>query len=103
MFHVRPVKPSSYILARPADQNVIASLEKPIAPPLQHVIIMHGNLAPQGAVIKLSGKDVKLFKGQARVFDGEEAALDAILGGKIKKGDVVIIRYEGPKVHLLLG
>jgi len=82
---------------RPKDQNIIYSLEKPIAPPLHHIIVMHGNLAPEGAVIKLSGKDLKLFKGPARVFDGEESALDAILGGKIKKGDVVVIRYEGPK------
>lgn len=81
----------------PENQNVILPIDKPLASPLHHIIIMQGNVAPEGAVIKLSGKEVKEFRGVARVFDGEEGALDAILSGKIKKGDVLVIRYEGPK------
>jgi dihydroxy-acid dehydratase len=63
------------------------------------VAILFGNLAPDGAVVKQSAVDKKMLrhKGPARVFDGEEKALKAILGGKIKKGDVIVIRYEGPK------
>jgi dihydroxy-acid dehydratase len=60
---------------RPTNQKVIASLEKPLAPPLHHIVIMKGSLAPEGAVIKLSGKEVKHFEGPARVFDNEETAL----------------------------
>ncbi len=85
------------VAKRPENQNVISTLEKPLAPPLKHIIVMKGNLAPEGAVIKLSGKEVNRFEGPARVFDNEESALDAILAGKIKKGDVLVIRYEGPK------
>jgi len=83
--------------SRPTDQNVITSLEKPLAPPMKHIVVMEGNLAPQGAVIKLSGKELNFFEGPARVFDSEELAVDAILTGKIKKGDILVIRYEGPK------
>ena len=79
------------------NQKVIFPIEKPLAPPLHHIIVMNGNLCPEGAVIKLSGKEVKYFKGPARVFDNEETALDAILQKKINKGDVVVIRYEGPQ------
>ncbi len=81
----------------PSGQNIIASIEKPFAPPMQHIIILHGNLAPEGAVLKLSGKEMKKHEGLARIFEKEEDALDAILNGKIKKGDVIVIRYEGPK------
>ena len=59
--------------------------------------ILHGNLAPEGAVIKIAGKKVLTFRGTARVFDTEEAAFDAVEHGRIKPGDVVVIRYEGPK------
>ena len=59
--------------------------------------IVRGNLAPEGAVVKIAGKKVLTFKGPARVFDSEEAAFDAVEHGRIKAGDVVIIRYEGPK------
>lgn len=60
---------------RPANQNVIYSLENPLAPPLRHIIVMKGSLCPDGAVIKLSGKQVNYFEGPARVFDNEESAL----------------------------
>src|SRR3989338_670087 len=82
---------------RPKNQDVIYSLEKPLAPPGNHIVIMYGNLSPDGAVMKLSGKELKQHKGPARVFESEEDALNAILENKIKKGDVMIIRNEGPK------
>lgn len=82
---------------RPDHQNIIYSFDKPLSPPGHHMVILKGNLAPEGAVIKLSGKELRLFEGRARVFHREEESLDAILAGKIKKGDVVVIRYEGPK------
>ena len=59
--------------------------------------MLGGNLAPDGAVAKISGKEGESFTGKARVFDREEDALAAILAGRIKKGDVVVIRYEGPR------
>jgi dihydroxy-acid dehydratase len=58
---------------------------------------MYGNLAKTGAVAKISGKEGMRFTGRARVFESEETALAAILDGRVKKGDVVVIRYEGPK------
>jgi dihydroxy-acid dehydratase len=58
---------------------------------------MYGNLAPEGAVAKISGKEGLAFAGRARVFDGEEATLQAILDGTIGAGDVVVVRYEGPR------
>ncbi len=85
------------VSGRPENQDVIYSLEKPFASPGRHIIIMRGNMAPEGAVLKLSGKEMQFHKGPARVFDCEEDALNAILQGGIKKGDVIVIRYEGPK------
>jgi len=82
---------------RPDNQDVIYSLEKPLAPAGRHIIIMRGDLCPEGAVMKLSGKEVDKHEGPARIFESEEDCLDAILGGKIKKKDVIIIRSEGPK------
>lgn len=82
---------------RSEGQNIIYNLEHPFAPPMHHIIILHGNLAPDGAVLKLSGKELDHHTGFARVFEKEEDALSAILSGKIKKGDVIVIRYEGPK------
>ena len=82
---------------RPEGQDVISSLEKPFAKPGNHIVIMYGSMSPEGAVMKLSGKELKQHKGPARVFESEETALDAILDGNIKKGDVIIIRNEGPK------
>jgi len=81
----------------PAGQEVIHRPENPLAPPGRHIRILRGNLAAEGCVIKLSGKELTRFTGPARVFDREEEALHAILDGKIVAGDVVVIRYEGPK------
>lgn len=81
----------------PEGQDVIYPLEKPYAPAGHHIIIVRGNLAEEGAVIKLSGKELDKHVGPARVFEREEDCMDAILGGKINKGDVIVIRYEGPK------
>lgn len=81
----------------PSDQKVIYPVDKPLAPPSKHILILRGNLAPDGAVLKLSGKEMLQHTGPARVFDCEEDALNAILTGKIKKQDVIVIRFEGPK------
>jgi dihydroxy-acid dehydratase len=61
------------------------------------IAILRGSLAPEGAVVKVAGLDAPRFEGTARVFDGEDAAMDAILAGSIAPGTVVVIRYEGPK------
>jgi len=61
------------------------------------IAVLRGSLAPEGAVVKVAGLDVDRFDGRARVFDGESPAMDAVLGGRIQAGDVVVIRYEGPK------
>src|SRR5581483_11998918 len=79
----------------PTDQDVVRPLSNPIKPD-SHLRILYGNLAPTGAVAKISGKEGLKFSGQAIVFDDEFKALDAILAGKVKKGHVVVIRYEGP-------
>lgn len=80
------------------------SVEQPIIYPLEtpiktsgHLQILYGNLAEDGSVAKITGKEGERFEGTARVFDGEFAANDAIVAGKIQAGDVVVIRYEGPK------
>jgi dihydroxy-acid dehydratase len=80
----------------PAAQNIIRPLSNPIKKD-SHLIVLYGNVAPEGAVAKISGKEGLAFTGRARVFDGEERATAAILGGKVRAGDVVVIRYEGPK------
>ena len=77
-------------------QNLIRPLDQPIKPS-GHIRILYGNLASKGAVAKITGKEGLVFKGPARVFDGEYAANDGIKRGNVKKGDVVVIRYEGPK------
>ncbi|MCL5798190.1 MAG: dihydroxy-acid dehydratase [Patescibacteria group bacterium] len=82
---------------RPSNQKIVYSVDKPLAPPDHHIVVMYGNMAKEGAVMKLSGKEMEMHRGPARVFEREEDALDAILAGKIKKGDVMVIRYEGPK------
>jgi dihydroxy-acid dehydratase len=79
----------------PADQDVIRPLNNPIKKD-SHLRILYGNLAPEGAVAKISGKEGLTFSGKAIVFEGEEAALAAILNGKVKAGHVVVIRNEGP-------
>ena len=80
----------------PADQKIIMDFDSPIKPE-SHLSILYGNLAPEGSVAKISGKEGLFFEGPARVFDSEEKALKAILDDKIIAGDVVVIRYEGPK------
>ncbi len=80
----------------PEGQEIIRPLSDPIKPN-SHLVILKGNLAPEGAVAKLSGKEGLCFTGHARVFDSEEVALKAILNGTVQKGEVIVIRYEGPK------
>jgi dihydroxy-acid dehydratase len=80
----------------PKGQQVIRPLKDPVKKD-SHLVILYGNLAPGGAVAKISGKEGEKFRGTARVFDSEEAALENILKGSVKKGDVIVIRYEGPK------
>ena len=77
-------------------QSVIRYFQNPIKPS-SHLVILKGNLASKGAVAKISGKDDLVFTGKAKVFDSEEEAMKQILERKIEKGDVVVIRYEGPK------
>ena len=80
----------------PEDQKIIRSFENAIKS-TSHLVIMYGNLAATGAVAKLTGKEGLRFSGRARVFESEETALQAILNDKVVKGDVIVIRYEGPK------
>ena len=80
----------------PSDQKIIRDFGNPIKKS-SHLEILYGNLAPEGAVAKISGKEGTLFTGNAKVFDSEELAMKAILSDQITKGDVIIIRYEGPK------
>jgi dihydroxy-acid dehydratase len=80
----------------PADQQIIRPLSNPIKKD-SHLVILRGNLAPEGAVAKITGHEGLTFTGKARCFHGEEAAMAAIMDGTVVKGDVVILRYEGPK------
>ncbi|MBL3686529.1 dihydroxy-acid dehydratase [Leucobacter zeae] len=80
----------------PIDGTVIHHLDDPIHA-TGGLTILHGSLAPEGAVVKTAGFDAELFEGPARVFDRERAAMDALTEGAIGKGDIVVIRYEGPK------
>jgi dihydroxy-acid dehydratase len=80
----------------PAGQAIVRPLADPIKPE-SHLVVLYGNLAPEGAVAKISGKEGLTFEGRARVFDGEEATLQAILDGTVVAGDVLIVRYEGPR------
>jgi len=79
-----------------AGQQIVRPLSDPIKKD-SHLVILYGNLAPTGAVAKISGKEGLRFTGTARVFEAEEKALAAILDGTVKAGDVVVIRYEGPQ------
>jgi dihydroxy-acid dehydratase len=78
------------------DDDVLRSLDRPIHK-TGGLTILKGSLAPEGAVVKSAGFDDSTFTGTARVFDGERAAMDALEDGAIAAGDVVVIRYEGPK------
>jgi dihydroxy-acid dehydratase len=80
----------------PESQAIVRPLSSPIKKD-SHLVVLYGNLAPAGAVAKITGKEGLSFKGKARVFDSEEQSLQGILNGKVKAGDVVVIRYEGPK------
>ena len=87
--NLRRVKPY------PAGQQIIRPLADPIKPD-SHLVVMYGNLAPEGAVAKITGQEGLRFSGRARVFDGEEASLQAILDGVVVEGDVVVVRYRRP-------
>jgi dihydroxy-acid dehydratase len=78
------------------DGTVIHPLSDPINP-IGGIAVLRGSLAPNGAVVKVAGIDALEFEGRARVFDGEDAAMEAVLAEQIEAGDIVVIRYEGPK------
>ena len=80
----------------PDGQDMIRSLDNPIKKD-SHLAVLYGNLATEGSVAKITGKEGLVFTGSAKVFDAEEQALQSILNGEIVKGDVIVIRYEGPK------
>ncbi len=80
----------------PEGQDMIHDLDNPIKKD-SHLVVLYGNLASEGAVAKITGKEGLAFTGKAKVFDAEEQALQSILNGDIVKGDVIVIRYEGPK------
>jgi dihydroxy-acid dehydratase len=80
----------------PPGQDIVLPFEYPVKKD-SHLIVIYGNICPEGAVAKITGKEGLAFTGSARVFDGEERATAAILAGKVKAGDVVVIRYEGPR------
>ena len=84
--------------AHSLDKNIIRSIDSPYSPD-GGIAVLFGNLAPEGAVVKKSAVDPSMLKhsGPARVFESEESAMETIMAGKIVKGDVVVIRYEGPK------
>jgi dihydroxy-acid dehydratase len=78
------------------DGQVVHPLSNPIHA-VGGIAVLQGSMAPKGAVVKVAGIDVDRFEGRARVFDGEDGAMEAILAGQIEAGDIVVIRYEGPK------
>ncbi|KAJ9442985.1 Dihydroxy-acid dehydratase [Diplonema papillatum] len=78
------------------DQDVIFAVDSPIAPPGNHISILTGSLAPEGSVIKLSGKSLPHWKGRARVCDNEKDALLCVTNGTLQAGEALVIRYEGP-------
>ncbi len=80
----------------PEDQQIIRPLSDPVKPD-SHLVILYGNLAPEGAVAKITGNEGLAFIGTARCFHGEEAAMAAIMDGAVVAGDLVVVRYEGPK------
>jgi len=80
----------------PASQDIVHALDNPIKKD-SHLVILRGNLAPGGSVAKISGKEGLTFTGTARIFASEEQALKKILDGTVKKGDVIVVRYEGPR------
>jgi len=87
--NLRRVKPY------PKGQDIVRSFKDPIKAE-SHLVVLYGNLAPKGAVAKISGKEGLSFSGKAIVFENEQEALAAILDGRVKKGHVIVIRHEGP-------
>ncbi|SDB80417.1 dihydroxy-acid dehydratase [Raineyella antarctica] len=81
---------------KPLDGKVIRSMDNPLHP-TGGITVLHGSLAPEGAVVKSAGFDADVFEGPARVFQREQEAMDALDRGEIQAGDVLVIRYEGPK------
>ena len=79
-----------------AGQQIVRPLSDPLKKD-SHLVVLYGNVAPDGAVAKITGKEGLSFTGRARIFDGEERATQAILDGAVRAGDIVVIRYEGPK------
>ncbi len=84
------------VAAYPQGQEIVRTLDDPIKRD-SHLVVLYGNLAPEGAIAKITGKEGLSFTGRARVFDSEEATLQAILDGRVLAGDVVVLRYEGPR------
>jgi dihydroxy-acid dehydratase len=80
----------------PPGQKIIFPVDQPLKKE-SHLVVLNGNLAPEGAVAKITGKEGERFKGKAIVFDSEETAWEAIREGKVVAGHVVVIRYEGPR------
>ena len=80
----------------PEGQKVVRPLSDPIKKD-SHLVVLYGNLAPEGAVAKITGHEGLTFTGTARCYHGEEAAMSAIMEGEVNKGDVVVVRYEGPR------
>jgi dihydroxy-acid dehydratase len=80
----------------PAAQDLVRDISNPIKKD-SHLVVLYGNVAPEGAVAKITGKEGLRFSGRARIYNSEEAATSAILGDKVRPGDVIVIRYEGPK------
>jgi len=85
-----------YKISSTAEQQIVREIENPLHG-VGTAVILKGTLAPEGAVIKTAGVEMTKFTGNARVFDGEESAFDAVANGEIEEGDVLVIRYEGPK------
>lgn len=80
----------------PQKQDIIRTMDNPIKAD-SHLVVLHGNLASEGAVAKITGHEGLHFKGKAKCYHGEEAAMKAIMDGDVVKGDVVVVRYEGPR------
>ncbi len=80
----------------PPGQDIVRPLDNPLKAN-SHIVVLYGNLAPEGAVAKITGEEGLRFAGPARVYDGEERATQAILAGRVRAGEVVVIRHEGPK------
>ena len=84
------------LIDRPVDGDVVHTVNNPIHA-TGGITVLHGSLAPEGAVVKTAGFDADVFEGPARVFERERGAMDALTNGEIEAGDVIVIRYEGPK------